>query len=65
MLNEPKSMQIEIDALKIKNQVMRESLQEISQGKGSYSCEPLQHAENTVRDMKQLALDALAVVGAA
>jgi len=36
------------------------ALQEISQGAGRFSVDPLTHASNTIEDMKQLASDALA-----
>lgn len=38
----------------------REALKEISEGKGAFSRDPFQHAQNCIEDMKQLALDALA-----
>jgi len=37
-----------------------EALKEISEGKGRFSLDPLTHASNTIEDMKNLALAALA-----
>ena len=37
-------------------------LNEIAEGKGRYSMEPLEHASNTIEDMKELANDAIARV---
>jgi hypothetical protein len=39
-----------------------ETLKEISEGKGRYSTDQLTHANNTIEDMKKLALEAIAVV---
>jgi hypothetical protein len=38
---------------------LREALREISMGKGAYSDDRLEHAANTIDDMKRLALQAL------
>ena len=37
-----------------------EALKEIAKGEGRFSRDPLEHAANTIEDMKQLALQALA-----
>ncbi len=39
---------------------MYEALKEISEGKGRFSLDQLEHADNTIEDMKQLAIEALA-----
>jgi hypothetical protein len=52
VINERNRLRVEIKRL-------RETLQEISQGYGRYSMDPLTHASNTIDDMKQLAIDAL------
>lgn len=38
----------------------RAALEEIAEGKGRYSTDPLTHAENTIEDMSALAVEALA-----
>jgi len=40
-----------------------ELLREISEGKGAYSLDHLKHAENTIENMKGLAVEALAKIG--
>ena len=47
-----------VEAVKL----MRQALKEIAEGKGAYSLDHLTHAENTIRDMKELATEALAKV---
>jgi len=42
--------------------IMRKALVEIAEGRGRYSMDPLEHAGNTIEDMKGLAGDALAAV---
>ncbi len=42
----------------------REALREIAKGEGRFSVDRLEHAENTIEDMKALALRALAAVDA-
>jgi len=37
----------------------KEALEEIKEGKGRYSMNQLEHASNTIEDMKELATDAL------
>lgn len=44
-----------------KNEV-REKLEEIAQGLGRYSSDPMTHAENTIDDMKELAREALVLL---
>lgn len=44
---------------------LRKALEEIAEGKGTFSTDRYQHACNTIADMKQLARDALGVVGKA
>lgn len=39
-----------------------EALKEISKGEGKYNREPLQHAENTIENMKAIADKAIALV---
>ena len=39
---------------------MLETLKQITEGKGRYSMDHLEHASNTIEDMKQLAKDAIA-----
>ncbi len=43
--------------------VLVEKLKEITEGKGRYSMDHLQHAANCVEDMKTLALEALRACG--
>ncbi len=38
---------------------LRAALEEISEGKGAYSMDPLEHAGNCIDDMKELAREAL------
>ena len=38
---------------------MYKALKEISEGKGAYSFDPLEHASNTINNMKELAEQAL------
>lgn len=49
----------QIATLKTHVNGLRAALQEISEGRGRYSLDPLTHCGNTVDDMKKLALDAL------
>jgi gentisate 1,2-dioxygenase len=37
-----------------------DALKEIAEGKGAYSQDQFEHCKNTVRDMKQLAIEAIA-----
>lgn len=39
---------------------LRRALMDIAQGRGRFSMDQLTHASNTIEDMKQLAVDALA-----
>ncbi len=41
---------------------MWEALKEISEGKGVFSLDRLEHAGNTIRDMKELAVEVLAKI---
>jgi hypothetical protein len=43
-------------------QILLIALREISLGMGRYSLDPLTHASNTIKDMKQLALEAISKV---
>ena len=45
---------------KARIEVLEGALREISEGKGRYSMDPLEHAGNTIEDMKELAKEALA-----
>ena len=45
--------------------VPREALEEIARGRGQYSLDPLEHAANTIEDMKALATTALAATAGA
>jgi len=40
---------------------LREVLEEISKGEGRYSMDKLEHASNTIEDMKELAINALKI----
>jgi hypothetical protein len=42
---------------------MVKALQEITKGEGRYSRDPLEHASNTIEDMRAIAIDVLARVG--
>jgi hypothetical protein len=42
-----------------KSELLRAALQEIAEGRGTYSRDPLTHASNTIDEMKALALSAL------
>lgn len=50
----------ERDSLKAANKRLREALREISEGRGRFSLDNFEHARNTIEDMKELALAALA-----
>jgi len=51
---------LEVDAKQARIEVLEGALREISEGKGRYSMDPLEHAGNTIEDMKELAKEALA-----
>lgn len=36
-----------------------EALQEISEARGTYRCDPIEHAKNCIREMQAIALNAL------
>ena len=46
-------------ALKLDRDRLRKALEEIAKGEGRFSRDPLTHANNTVQDMKAIALAAL------
>jgi hypothetical protein len=49
--------------LSAENERLREALTEIAEGKGRYSTDRLEHANNTIEDMKKLAHAALCEQG--
>jgi hypothetical protein len=50
-----------MDLIKERNELLA-TLREISEGRGRFSRDNFEHARNTIEDMKQLALDAIAKV---
>ena len=44
------------------NMVVKKALQEISIGSGAFSRDPLEHAENCIDNMKEIAAEALRVI---
>ena len=53
------SVKEEIDTLRTSNKELRDALEEIAEGKGEYDMDPLTHAGNTIREMVELATEAL------
>lgn len=45
-----------------KREQLKKLLEEITEGKGPYSRDPLEHAENCIENMKKLAREALQVL---
>lgn len=45
------------------HEALVKALEEIAEGKGRFSRDQFEHARNTIDDMKELARDALALVG--
>ena len=52
----------EISRLRAANKSLLTALKEIAKGEGRYSMDPLEHAGNTVEDMKELANAAISAV---
>ena len=50
----------ELAALRERVRVLEEALRGVAEGKGRFSMDHLEHAQNTIEDMKAIAIDALA-----
>lgn len=48
-----------IQKLQAQNKIMLEALQEIAKGQGAFSRDPLEHASNTIDNMKEIANEAI------
>ena len=54
-----RELQGTVDGLRSQRDALKAALEEISEGKGRYDMDPMQHAINTIDDMKELASEAL------
>ena len=51
-----------IRRLEVNGPKLLEALKEIAKGEGKYNRDPLQHAENTIENMKTIANKAIALI---